>query len=70
MSHLGADTEDSLETLYDKLTRKLLTEYNGQFVGPGWVKYSWNDSTWNLDDGKSSTSLVNIMIHSDGLYRI
>lgn len=52
------DTEDSLETLYEKLTRKLAAEYHGQVVGPGWVKYSWNESTWNLDDGESPTLSV------------
>lgn len=50
-----ADTEDSLETLYEKLTRKLAAVYHGQAVGPGWVKYSWNESTWNLDDGEPLT---------------
>lgn len=46
----SVDTDDTLESLYDKLGRKL----SGEQVQPGWVKYSWNDSIWNLDDGRYS----------------
>jgi len=53
-----SNSEDSLETLYDKLTRKVYNAYHGQAVGPGWVKYSWNDSTWNLDDESDYTIFV------------
>lgn len=42
-------SEDTLQTLYDKLRRKANTY--GKRVGLGWVKYEWNDSVWNLDDG-------------------
>jgi hypothetical protein len=44
-------SEDSLKSLYDKLTRKVRLEYNGARVGAGWLRYSWNDTVWNLDDG-------------------
>lgn len=46
-----ADIEDSLETLFDKLSKKTVAELNGRHVRPGWVKYEWNNTVWNLDDG-------------------
>lgn len=46
------DTLDTLDSLFDKLSKKTSAEFHGESVQPGWVKYSWNDSTWNLDDGK------------------
>ena len=49
------DTEDTLDTLYDKLSRKASADLQGQPVQPGWLKYSWNGSIWNLDDGQWST---------------
>ncbi|GBE82133.1 hypothetical protein BKA93DRAFT_779169 [Sparassis latifolia] len=42
--------DDSLETLFDRLSRKTVAEFHGQRVRPGWVKYSWNNTVWNLDD--------------------
>ena len=45
-------TQDSLNDLWDKLSRKANTGANGESVGPGWLKYEWNDNVWNLDDGK------------------
>lgn len=66
------DTEDTLDSIYDKLTRKLANERRGRVVGPGWVKYSWNDSTWNLDDGTSPierhSSQASYMICRVGLH--
>jgi hypothetical protein len=44
-------TQDSLEDLYDKLSRKSGTGYQGQRVGAGWLKYEFNQTIWNLDDG-------------------
>jgi len=41
---------DSLTLLFDKLSRKKNTEFYGKRVGPGWLKYEWNSSVWNLDD--------------------
>lgn len=42
--------QDNLQTLFDKLSRKVNTTANGQRVGPGWLKYHHGDSFWNLDD--------------------
>ena len=50
-----AVTQESLDSLYDKLTRKMHTAYHGQRVGAGWLKYEFNESVWNLDDGKPQT---------------
>lgn len=47
---LYADAEDSLETLFAKLSKKTLAELNGRHVRSGWVKYEWNSIVWNLDD--------------------
>ena len=43
--------DETLEALFDKLTSKTFSEFTGRRVRSGWVKYSWNGSTWNLDDG-------------------
>ncbi|KAF9053950.1 hypothetical protein BDZ89DRAFT_1098367 [Hymenopellis radicata] len=51
-------TQDSLDALYDKLTRKAYTAYHGSRVGPGWLKYEFNDSIWNLDDDSDYTIFV------------
>lgn len=52
------DTEDTLLTLFDKISKKSHAEFHGRRVKSGWVKYSWNDSIWNLDDGKLNTYLI------------
>jgi hypothetical protein len=44
-------TTDTLPSLFDKLSRKSDTEIHGQRVGPGWLKYEWNGSVWDLNDG-------------------
>ena len=46
-------TQESLTDLYNKLSRKASTDYYGQRVGPGWLKYEYNDAIWALDDGRS-----------------
>lgn len=51
INFFGTVTQESLVSLYDALTRKVHTAYHGERVGPGWLKYEFNDSTWNLDDG-------------------
>ncbi|KAJ7632888.1 hypothetical protein FB45DRAFT_1057901 [Roridomyces roridus] len=56
-------TQDSLEDLYDKLSRKSGTGYAGQRVGPGWLKYEWApqagpSTIWNLDDEADYTIFV------------
>jgi hypothetical protein len=48
--HSSATTE-TLTSLFDKLSRKRNTEFYRKRVGPGWLKYEWNGSVWNLDDG-------------------
>lgn len=56
-------TQESLEELYDKLSRKgaghLSSNSNGQSypprIGPGWLKYEYNGSVWNLDDDSDYT---------------
>lgn len=51
-------TQDSLEDLYDKLSRKGGTGYTGQRVGTGWLKYEFNQTIWNLDDEADYTIFV------------
>ncbi|PBK97127.1 hypothetical protein ARMGADRAFT_989565 [Armillaria gallica] len=51
-------TQESLEALYDKLSRKAHTAYHGSRVGSGWLKYEFNDSIWNLDDDSDYTIFV------------
>jgi len=42
--------QETLQALFNKLSRKANTGANGARVGPGWLKYEWNDGVWNLDD--------------------
>ncbi|KZT09626.1 uncharacterized protein LAESUDRAFT_695311 [Laetiporus sulphureus 93-53] len=42
--------DDTLEELFHKLSNKAFADINHQRIRPGWVKYSWNGSIWNLDD--------------------
>ncbi|KAJ3725756.1 hypothetical protein C8R42DRAFT_659059 [Lentinula raphanica] len=51
-------TQDSLQSLYDKLTRKVHTIYNGERIGPGWLKYEFNGSIWDLEDDSDYTIFV------------
>ncbi|KAJ7156960.1 hypothetical protein C8R43DRAFT_1234681 [Mycena crocata] len=51
-------TQDSLQDLYDKLSRKSGTGYTGKRVGAGWLKYEFNDTIWNLDDDADYTIFV------------
>jgi hypothetical protein len=48
-------SNDALTSLFDKLSRKSNTESHGKRVGPGWLKYEWNGSVWNLDDDADYT---------------
>lgn len=43
--------DDTLKQLCDKLSRKNSVEFHNKRVGPGWIKYSWHGTIWNLDDG-------------------
>ncbi|KAJ7709682.1 hypothetical protein B0H17DRAFT_233043 [Mycena rosella] len=51
-------TQDSLDDLCDKLSRKSGTGYTGQRVGAGWLKYAFNETIWNLDDDADYTIFV------------
>ena len=51
-------SNDTLTSLFDKLSRKSNTEFHGKRVGPGWLKYEWNGSVWNLDDGTYLAGLL------------
>lgn len=42
--------DDTLETLFSKLSKKLTVGHSVSIVGPGWLKYEWNQSFWTLDD--------------------
>ncbi|KAH8117316.1 hypothetical protein DFH11DRAFT_1574366 [Phellopilus nigrolimitatus] len=53
--------QDTLQSLFRKLDRKTsaTSEFRGAHepVGPGWVKYDWNATVWNLDDGEQDPCL-------------
>lgn len=50
--------DDTIQQLYNKLSRKSNTGFHGKRVGPGWIKYNWNDAMWNLDDESDYTIFV------------
>lgn len=50
--------DESLRQLCDELTRKCHTEFQGQRVQSGWIKYVWGDTIWNLDDGNALIGLL------------
>lgn len=50
--------DDTIQQLYNKLSRKSNTGFHGKRVGPGWIKYNWNDVMWNLDDESDYTIFV------------
>ncbi|RDX56496.1 hypothetical protein OH76DRAFT_392061 [Lentinus brumalis] len=45
-----SDSEDTLDTLYSKLSKKAVSELRGGPVHASCLKYEWNDTVWNLDD--------------------
>ncbi|KAJ3868370.1 hypothetical protein EV359DRAFT_32523 [Lentinula novae-zelandiae] len=51
-------TQESLQSLYDKLTHKVHISYHGERVGPGWLKYEFNGSIWDLEDDSDYTIFV------------
>ncbi|KAF9645307.1 hypothetical protein BDM02DRAFT_3173394 [Thelephora ganbajun] len=51
-------TQESLAALYDKLSRKAHTDYHGERVSPGWLKYRFNNAFWQLDDESDYTIFV------------
>lgn len=50
-------TQESIDELYDKLARKGYG-HSSSSLGPGWLKYEYNGSVWNLDDGAPLPYLV------------
>jgi hypothetical protein len=67
--------DETLTTLFDKLTRKADAEYLGARVGSGWLKYEWKGTTWNLDDGQCFSPMLTLKADSntpleDGDYTI
>ncbi|PPQ91403.1 hypothetical protein CVT25_014291 [Psilocybe cyanescens] len=51
-------TQETLLDLYNKLSRKTNTDYYGERVAPGWLKYEYNEAIWNLDDDSDYTIFV------------
>ncbi|KAL0577947.1 hypothetical protein V5O48_004054 [Marasmius crinis-equi] len=55
-------TEDTLDDLYHKLQKKVnahpIYGKNRHRVGPGWLKYEFNGTAWNLDDDSDYTIFV------------
>jgi len=47
---------EDLTALFGKLSRKIL---GGQRVEAGWLKYEYNGTAWDLDDGMSLCFLGN-----------
>ncbi|KAF9440326.1 hypothetical protein P691DRAFT_780115 [Macrolepiota fuliginosa MF-IS2] len=47
---LHSVNQETLTTLFDKLSQKTYADYHGRRVGPGWLKYEYNGTIWNLDD--------------------
>ncbi|KAG8894575.1 hypothetical protein FRB99_001133 [Tulasnella sp. 403] len=47
--------DNTLEDLYDRLSRKMSTGGTLAHVGPGWLKYEWNTTFWTLDDDSDYT---------------
>jgi len=50
--------EDSLSSIFERLSNKTVSEFHGRRVRPGWLKYSWNGTIWNLDDTSDYTIFV------------
>ncbi|THH20978.1 hypothetical protein EUX98_g8475 [Antrodiella citrinella] len=53
-----SNSDDTLQILFDKISKKAHAEFKGRRVKAGWVKYSWNDAIWNLDDDSDYTIFV------------
>ena len=45
------DSDDTVNSLHEKLSKKAAVELHGEPVREGCVKYEWNNTVWNLDDG-------------------
>ena len=57
-SSLIVVSEGNLKSLSSKLKSKSDIDFHGKRVGPGWLKYEWNGSVWNLDDGTYLVALL------------
>jgi hypothetical protein len=53
--------EHTLTDLFDNLSRRSNTPYFGQRVGPSWLKYEWNQTVWNLDDGNAFPPILSFI---------
>jgi len=53
-----SNSDDTLQIVFDKISKKSHSEFKGRRVKAGWVKYSWNDAVWNLDDDSDYTIFV------------
>ncbi|KAJ7582926.1 hypothetical protein C8J56DRAFT_236293 [Mycena floridula] len=51
-------TQELLVDLFDKLTRKVHSTYQGARVTANWLKYEFNDAVWSLDDESDYTIFV------------
>lgn len=54
--------QESLTSLFDKLSLKVHKQYDGHHVGPGWLKYDYGDSVWDLNDGSNLLLLGSIFL--------
>ena len=57
-SSLIVVSEGNLKSLFSKLKSKSDIDFHGKRGGPGWLKYEWNGSVWNLDDGTYLVALL------------
>ncbi|KXN91482.1 hypothetical protein AN958_00744 [Leucoagaricus sp. SymC.cos] len=47
--------QEDLTVLFDKLRKKVQADYQGERVGPGWLKYEYNGTIWDLNDDSDYT---------------
>ena len=43
--------QETHSSLISKISKKEAPGGHNAAVGPGWIKYEWNEGIWNLDDG-------------------
>lgn len=61
-SYVFIVNQESLTSLFDKLSLKVHKQYDGHHVGPGWLKYDYGDSVWDLNDGELVASWEHILM--------
>lgn len=68
MANRDIVAEETLQALYSKLDSKLASVQElgsgDEPVGPGWVKYEWDNTVWNLDDGGWSIFHLRSTLHT------